>query len=196
MAVISEKKPKLDEVTGRVARVTQSLLEDGAESSHVAVALTSVAADMALQVARAVSDVAGSPTESRKCVQRGESAMRFKRKSDRDRRSSNVTAERKRSLTSRDVSALRAAFRRCHSDSEFRFALLPIVEIHEDCHKRLRLAHQDRCRGALYGQGYKGTRARSHGNRARFGAEDAQARQKPSPSPQNSMTRGTRGAPR
>jgi hypothetical protein len=120
MPVKSEKAPKLDEVMGRVAQVTQSLLEDGAERSQVGVALTSVAADKALQGATAVSDVAGSPAESRKYVQRGESAMRFKRKSDRDRRSSNVAAKRQRSSTSRDVSAVRAAFRRCHSDSEFR----------------------------------------------------------------------------
>jgi|SRR5271166_4861722 len=51
MTVKSEKKPKLDEVMGRVAQVTQSLLEDGAEPSQVAFALTSVAADMGLQVA-------------------------------------------------------------------------------------------------------------------------------------------------
>jgi hypothetical protein len=48
------------------------------------------------------------------------SAMRFTRKSDRDRRSNNVAVERQRSSASSDVSALRAAFRRCHSDSEFR----------------------------------------------------------------------------
>jgi hypothetical protein len=51
MTLKSEKKPKLDEVMGRVAQVTQSLLEDGAEPSQVAFALTSVAADMGLQVA-------------------------------------------------------------------------------------------------------------------------------------------------
>ena len=80
-----------------VAEVIQSLLEDDAELSQVAFALTSVAAGMALQ-----------------------SAMRFKRNSDRHRRSSNVVVKRQRASTSRDVSALRAAFRRCHSDSEFR----------------------------------------------------------------------------
>jgi hypothetical protein len=53
-------------------------------------------------------------------VQHGEGAMRFKRKSDRGHRSSNVAAERQCSSASRDVSALQAAFRRCHSDSEFR----------------------------------------------------------------------------
>jgi hypothetical protein len=47
----SEKKAGIDEVIERVARVTQSLLEDGAEPSDVAFALTSVAADMGLQVA-------------------------------------------------------------------------------------------------------------------------------------------------
>ena len=51
MAVKSAKNPKLDEVMGRVALVTQSLLEDGAQPSQVAFALTSVAADMGLQVA-------------------------------------------------------------------------------------------------------------------------------------------------
>jgi hypothetical protein len=97
MAANSEKKPKLDEVMGRVARVTRSLLEDGAEPSQVASALTSVAADMGLQ-----------------------SAMLIRRKPDRHRRSSNVAGERQHSSTSRDVSALRAAFRRCQSDSQFR----------------------------------------------------------------------------
>ena len=61
------EKPKLDEVMSHVAEVIQSLLEDDAELSQVAFALTSVAAGMALQ-----------------------SAMRFKRNSDRHRRSSNV----------------------------------------------------------------------------------------------------------
>jgi hypothetical protein len=51
MAVKSAKNPKLDEVMGRVALVTQSLLEDGAQPSQVVFALTSVAADMGLQVA-------------------------------------------------------------------------------------------------------------------------------------------------
>jgi hypothetical protein len=46
-----QKQLELDEVMGRVARVTQSLLEDGAQPSQVAFALTSVAADMGLQVA-------------------------------------------------------------------------------------------------------------------------------------------------
>jgi hypothetical protein len=46
-----ENALKLDEVMGRIAHVTQSLLEDGAEPSEVAFALTSVAADMGLQIA-------------------------------------------------------------------------------------------------------------------------------------------------
>jgi hypothetical protein len=46
-----EKELEFDEVMGRVARVAQSLLEDGAQPSQVAFALTSVAADMGLQVA-------------------------------------------------------------------------------------------------------------------------------------------------
>ena len=41
---------KLDEVMGRIAHVTQSLLEDGAKPSDVAFALTWIAADMGLQV--------------------------------------------------------------------------------------------------------------------------------------------------
>src|SRR5262249_7648433 len=50
MAQEQENPPKLDEVMGRIAQVTQSLLEDGAQPSQVAFALTSVAADMGLQV--------------------------------------------------------------------------------------------------------------------------------------------------
>jgi hypothetical protein len=46
-----EKTISKDEVVGRIARVTQSLLEEGASPSQVAFALTSVAADMGLQVA-------------------------------------------------------------------------------------------------------------------------------------------------
>jgi hypothetical protein len=46
-----QKELALDEVIGRVGRMTQSLLEEGAEPSQVAFALTSVAADMGLQVA-------------------------------------------------------------------------------------------------------------------------------------------------
>ena len=42
---------KLDEVMGRIAHLTQSLLEDGAAPSDVAFALASVATDMGLQVA-------------------------------------------------------------------------------------------------------------------------------------------------
>jgi hypothetical protein len=48
---MSEKTLKLDEVVGRVAQLTQSLLEDGAVPSEVAFALASVATDMGLQVA-------------------------------------------------------------------------------------------------------------------------------------------------
>lgn len=46
-----ERQPKLDEVVGQIARLIQSLLEDGAKPSEVVFALTSVAADMGLQVA-------------------------------------------------------------------------------------------------------------------------------------------------
>ena len=66
MAANSEKKPKLDEVMGRVALVTQSLLEDGAQPSQVVFALTSVAADTpedawaVLHVARGDQASAGS----------------------------------------------------------------------------------------------------------------------------------------
>jgi hypothetical protein len=45
-----EKPLGLDEVIGRIGRMTQRLLEKGAEPSLVAFALTSVAADMGLQV--------------------------------------------------------------------------------------------------------------------------------------------------
>jgi len=51
MAQEQEKEPKIDEVIGRIANVTQSLLKDGAQPSQVAFALTTVAADMGLQVA-------------------------------------------------------------------------------------------------------------------------------------------------
>jgi hypothetical protein len=51
MAQEQEKEPKIDEVIGRVANVTQSLLKDGAQPSQVAFALTTVAAEMGLQVA-------------------------------------------------------------------------------------------------------------------------------------------------
>jgi hypothetical protein len=51
MAQEQEKEPKIDEVIGRVASVTQSLLKDGAQPSQVAFALTTVAAEMGLQVA-------------------------------------------------------------------------------------------------------------------------------------------------
>jgi hypothetical protein len=40
----------LDEVVGQIGRMTQHLLEEGAEPSQVAFALTSVAADMGLQL--------------------------------------------------------------------------------------------------------------------------------------------------
>jgi hypothetical protein len=59
--------------------------------------------------------------------------MRFKRKSDRHHRSSKVTAVRQRSLTWRDVSALRAAFRRCQAIQNSALASLPIVAFNEDC---------------------------------------------------------------
>ena len=50
MAREQENPLKLDDVMGRIAQVTQSLLEDGAKPAEVAFALTSVAADMGLQV--------------------------------------------------------------------------------------------------------------------------------------------------
>ena len=96
MAAKSDQKPKINEVMDRLAEVTTSLVEEGAEPSQVVFALTSVAADIALR-----------------------RAMRFSH-----RHSSNGTAERKRSSASRDVSALRAVFRRCHSDAEFRARFL------------------------------------------------------------------------
>jgi len=51
MAQEHENALKLDEVVGQIARTTQSLLEDGANPAQVAFALTSVAADMGLQLA-------------------------------------------------------------------------------------------------------------------------------------------------
>jgi hypothetical protein len=50
MAQEKENALKLDDVMGRIAHMTQSLLEDGAKPAEVAFALTSVAADMGLQV--------------------------------------------------------------------------------------------------------------------------------------------------
>jgi hypothetical protein len=105
MAAKSEKKPKINEVIDRLAEVTKSLVEEGVEPSQVVFALTSVAADIALR-----------------------RAMRFSH-----RHSSNGEAERERSSASHDVSALRAAFRRCHSDSEFRARFIA------NCLKSIRL---------------------------------------------------------
>ena len=45
-----KEKLGLDEVVGQIGRMTQHLLEEGAEPSQVAFALTSVAADMGLQI--------------------------------------------------------------------------------------------------------------------------------------------------
>jgi methyl coenzyme M reductase subunit C-like uncharacterized protein (methanogenesis marker protein 7) len=45
-----KETPGLDEVVGEIGRMTQRLLEEGAEPSQVAFALTSVAADMGLQL--------------------------------------------------------------------------------------------------------------------------------------------------
>ena len=50
MAQEQKNALKLDDVMGRIAHLTQSLLEDGAKPSDVAFALTSIAADMGLQV--------------------------------------------------------------------------------------------------------------------------------------------------
>ena len=45
-----DEKPELDDLVGRIGLLTQALLEEGAEPSEVAFALTSVAADMGLQI--------------------------------------------------------------------------------------------------------------------------------------------------
>ena len=45
-----EEEMGFEELMGRIGRLTQALLEDGAEPSQVAFALTSVAADMGLQL--------------------------------------------------------------------------------------------------------------------------------------------------
>jgi hypothetical protein len=45
-----EEQVEMDALIGRIGRLTQALLEDGAEPSQVAFALTSVAADMGLQI--------------------------------------------------------------------------------------------------------------------------------------------------
>jgi len=45
-----DEDTELNAVVGRIARLTQALLEDGAEPAQVAFALTSVAADMGLQI--------------------------------------------------------------------------------------------------------------------------------------------------
>jgi hypothetical protein len=46
-----EEALSMDEVVDRIARMTQSLLEEGANPREVAFVLTSIAADMGLQVA-------------------------------------------------------------------------------------------------------------------------------------------------
>jgi hypothetical protein len=46
----TRKQLSLEEVVGQIGRMTQHLLEGGAEPSQVAFALTSVAADMGLQL--------------------------------------------------------------------------------------------------------------------------------------------------
>src|SRR5215469_10958174 len=76
-----------------VEQFVRQVLADGCNPAELNCALTTVAARIGLDVApsdgiafavvmRAVSDDAGRPAESRKCVQHGEGAMRFKRKSD------------------------------------------------------------------------------------------------------------------
>ena len=45
-----DKDKEMDDLIGRIGHLTQALLEEGAEPSQVAFALTSVAADMGLQV--------------------------------------------------------------------------------------------------------------------------------------------------
>lgn len=45
-----EEEMGFEELMGRIGRLTQALLEDGAEPSQVAFALTSVATDMGLQL--------------------------------------------------------------------------------------------------------------------------------------------------
>lgn len=46
-----KKEIGTEEMMGRISRLTQTLLEDGADPAQLAFALTSVAADMGLQVA-------------------------------------------------------------------------------------------------------------------------------------------------
>jgi hypothetical protein len=120
--------PTDDVLLVAVNQFAQQALADGCNPAELSCALTAVALRIGLDLApnaglafavvmKAANDAAGRPAES---LQRRESTMQFKRKSNRDRRNGNVAAERQRSLPSRDVSALQAAFRRCHCDSEFR----------------------------------------------------------------------------
>jgi hypothetical protein len=101
--------PTEEALLAAVEQFAQQSLADRCNPAELSRALTAVAVriggDLAPAFAfamRVVSGAAGRLAESRKYVQRGKSAMRSKRKSDRDRRSINVAAERQRSSTSRD----------------------------------------------------------------------------------------------
>jgi hypothetical protein len=96
--------PTEEALLAAVEQFAQQSLADRCNPAELSRALTAVAVriggDLAPAFAfamRVVSGAAGRLAESRKYVQRGKSAMRY-----RDRRSINVAAERQRSSTSRD----------------------------------------------------------------------------------------------
>jgi hypothetical protein len=119
--------PTDETVFAAVEQLAQQALAHGCNPAVLSCALTALAVRIGLDLAvlmRAVSDAASEHGASQTSqdadldpvTKSCGSAMRFKRKSDRGRRA----AVRQRSSASRDVSALRAAFRQCHSDSQFR----------------------------------------------------------------------------
>jgi hypothetical protein len=130
--------PTDETVFAAVEQFVRQVLADGYNSAEFGCALAALAVRIGLDLApsalvmRAVSGAvaesgasqtsqdADLDTVAMSCG----SAMQFKRKSGRDGRSNNVAAERQRSSVSRDASALQVAFRRCHSDSEFRARFL------------------------------------------------------------------------
>jgi hypothetical protein len=103
--------PPMDEaVFAAVQHFVQQALADGCNPVDLSCALAALTLGIALENRMTLSQLAAKAIPAQGAR---------KRKSDRDCRRSNV-AERHRSSASRDVSALQAAFRQCHSDSGFR----------------------------------------------------------------------------
>jgi hypothetical protein len=115
--------PTDETVFAAVEQFVQQALADGCNPAVLSCALTVLTVRIGLLVTavNAASSECGASQTSQDAdldpvTKSCGGAMRFKRKSDHDRRA----AERQRSSASRDVSALQSVFRRCHSDSEFR----------------------------------------------------------------------------